>query len=129
VYEYLTGPCTLVYLAPKFKLQASALLGIVTMSYPELTLAWNDTVSLTFDFLGGGIGFGYSIGAGIEYSISDNVSLLLNVSYTGTTISYNSSAITWNSPGYYPYVENHPNDATTMSTGIIKPTIGVVFKL
>jgi len=127
VNEYLIGPYISLNLVPKLNLKVSALVGIVDIAYPELSLAVNDTVTETLDFQGG-LNFGYSFGAGFEYNVSSSIGIFLNVAYTGSTITYGGWTQTYSAPGYYPFTISHSNDATTMTTGLLKQTIGIEVK-
>ncbi|MGP8217419.1 MAG: hypothetical protein ACLQQ4_17765 [Bacteroidia bacterium] len=125
--EYLIGPYLSLPVVNKLKINISALIGLVTSSYPTLNIALNDTTVLETNF-NGGSGFAYSFSAGLEYSVNNNISLLLNFAYTETTITYSSWLATYTITGYYPVTINHNTDVTSMSTGILKPTIGISFK-
>jgi opacity protein-like surface antigen len=127
-YEYLIGPCFELPLSDKFRMNANILIGLVSASYPEVNYAYNDTVTLTTDFQGG-TGFGYSFGANLEYNISKNAAISLNVNYIGSDIKYTGFTWTLSTPGYYPLVQDHPTDVLTMQTGILKITAGITFRL
>jgi hypothetical protein len=127
VTEYMIGPYMSLLVAPKLRVELGAMIGLVTISYPEIVVALNDTLTDTYDFNGGN-GFGYCFDAGAEYSITSNLSILINVAYTGSTIKYNGFDETLNSPGYYPYTFSHDTDVPYMTTAIIKPTIGIALK-
>lgn len=126
--EYMIGPYMSMPLSSKLRLNASASIGLVSLGYPEIIVAVNDTVTDTFDFQGGS-GFGYCLDAGLEYKISPGIGLLFNIAYSATTISYNGFQETLNTAGYYPYIVDHSTDTPYMTTSILKPTIGIVFKL
>jgi opacity protein-like surface antigen len=125
--EYLIGPFVSLPLSQKFTAKISAMIGIASSSYPSIDIALNDTLTAELDFNGGN-GFAYNIGAGIEYNVNSNLSILLNLSYTGVTINYPSWMETYSSPGYYPLQITHSNDETQMSIGLLKPTLGIDYK-
>lgn len=126
--EYLIGPYFSFPAGNKLFIKVSALAGLVTNSYPPVDITLNDTTSIEINFTAGR-GFGYSLGAGIAYSVSSNVNVLLNIAYTGALIKYNGWTETVSFTGYYPFAISHANDVANMPTGIIKPTIGIEFKL
>jgi outer membrane protein W len=124
--EYLIGPYFFLQLSSKFRLKLSAMIGLAANSYPTMDLAINDTTTYERD-INGGSGLAFCFGAGVEYQINDNLSLLLNVAYTETKISY-SGWIESSSNGYYIQTWNHSTDVETMSTGLLKPTLGIDYK-
>ncbi len=129
--EYLLGPCFSLPISNKFKFRVSLLAGIVTNNYPTIDVALNDTTTYEVTF-NGATNFAYSIGAGIIYNVTDNIAVQLNLNYTGTTITYTGWTGIYTINGgvysYYPYTSNHPNDVTSMTAGLLKPTFGVEFK-
>jgi len=132
--EYLIGPVFCFNMGSKWKINATILGGFAQNNYPQLTLAFNDTVDYTRAINNGRFSFAFSVGAGISYSITDNLDLSFNMSYMGTTILYPNwiETLQINSPNpayyYLPIITNHTNNQTSMETGILKPTIGITVK-
>ena len=129
--EYLIGPYLSFPVGCKFHIKINALIGLVANSYPVLDVALSDTTTYVRE-LTKGKGLGFNFGLGLEYSVNSTISILLNSNYTYADISYSSwtETLTYSIPGYYPLTltRQHPTDATSMSTGIIKSTIGIEFK-
>lgn len=126
--EYLIGPYFTLPAGNKFSIKMHALLGLMANKYPPLDITLNDTTAIEIDFTAGR-GFAYNFGIGAEYKLNNNVSITFNVAYTGTSISYNGWIETISFTGYYPFSISHSNDVASMSTGILRPTIGIEFKL
>ena len=127
-YEYLIGPCFSLPISDKFNVNANILIGFVSAAYPEISYPYNDTITLTTDFQSGS-GFGYNFGANLEYNFSKSLAASFNVNYMGADIKYTGFTWTLSTPGYYPFVQDHPTDVLTMQTGILKITVGVVLRL
>ena len=129
--EYLIGPYVSLALSNKFSINFNGMIGLVTNTYPTLSVAINDTESVERTF-SGGAGFGYNLGAGLSYNVSDNVTLTLNGNYMGSTITYSG----WTETDYVSVpslgiagtaTATHSNDVT-MVTGILKIALGIEFK-
>ena len=132
--EFLIGPVFNFNLASKLKLTAGIYIGLARNNYPEFTISLNDTLTDTRTLQNGNLSFAYSVSGGISYAVTDNIDITADVSYTGVALHYPSWTDTYQAistnPAYYylPLSFNHPNNKTTMATGILKPCIGVVFK-
>jgi opacity protein-like surface antigen len=125
--EYLIGPFVSFSVADKIRINACALFGFVTNSYPVINIALNDTTTLQVNFTSA-LNFGYRLGAGVEYSVNKNISVVFQVAYLQSNITYPSWSETYTIPGYYPLNQTHSTDVTTMTTGILSPTIGLKLK-
>lgn len=123
--EYLIGPFV-VLPQGNFRFTFNALVGLVTVAYPEITCTAHDT-SYTYDFQGGS-GFAYDLGAGVEYNFSKRFAAALNINYMNANIQYNGFSITGTIPGYYPAYYSSPTDVLTMPTGILKITAGAILR-
>lgn len=130
VGEYLIGPYILIPTPGKLKIEFKALFGLTSMNYPTLsysesaggfTASGNITVKSAS-------GFGYNIGAGIEYLVTDQIGLHFDIAYGGTTASYPSITQTASETGF-PTTTKTQNTAMTMSVGMIQPTVGVSINL
>jgi len=128
--EYLIGPYFYFPLGTQSKLSLSAfaLVGFVSSNYPEVSLAINDTVNAAIQFLQGGNRFGFCFGGTLACSLSDNIDVTFNISYSQTKAVFPSWTETFTAPGYYPATLSHPTDQTSMPIGLLKPTIGIAFK-
>jgi hypothetical protein len=126
--EYLIGACVSYPLAKNLNFKASALIGLVNSNYPSLNIALSDTETYQRD-INGGSGFAYNIMAGITYNITNSIGIAVNVAYTGTTVFYPSWTETATYTGYYPFSVSHNSDVLTMTMGLLKPTIGIEFRL
>jgi len=126
VDEFLIGPYLSFSIGTKVRVNIGALIGIVNISYPDIYQTVNDTLSDEWGFKGG-VNFGYSAFAEIEYSISSNIGILINASYTGSDITYNSWTWSGTSTNYtYTYIG--PTFQTNMQTGLLKISTGLVVK-
>ncbi|HVA97397.1 MAG TPA: outer membrane beta-barrel protein [Bacteroidia bacterium] len=128
VGQYLVGPFLSLPASDKLKIDIRVLVGLVTANLPTGTAAANDGSGETLITSGnGGSGFGYQLGGGIKYNLSDKMGLTVNIAYTGSTINYTG----------YKYVYSGPYNATTinttakrtMSTGLLTTTVGIAFNL
>ncbi len=132
--EYLIGPYC-YFQEGKLTGKLSAMIGMVTNTYPPMNMAINDTTTLAISMNNGGSGFAYSFNAQLEYAISPRTSIYFNAGYTGATISYAGYTVTETAIGkfaIYRYIlpdPTHPNDITLMNTGIIRVSAGFVFAL
>lgn len=130
--EYLVGPFINFPLSDKFTIKLNAMVGLVTNTYPTLSVNTADTFMVERT-VNGGAGFGYSASAGLDYNITSSLSLLFNVSYTGSTILYpgwsETDFVTFPTLGVTGSVTvDHSTAIATMQTGIIKSTIGIELK-
>jgi hypothetical protein len=130
--EYLVGPFVNFELSDKFNIKVNAMLGLVTNTYPTLSVNLSDTFSVERT-INGGAGFGYSFSAGLEYNVNDNLSIMLSVSYLGSTILYPG----WTETDFvsFPSINatgtataDHSSAIANMQTGIIKPAICIELK-
>jgi len=122
--EYLIGPFV-VLPEGNFRFTFSALVGLASVAYPEITCNAHDT-TYTYDFQGGS-GFAYNLGAGAEYNFSKWFAALVNINYMNATIQYNGYSITGTIPGYIAYYSS-PTDVLSMPTGMLKITAGIVLR-
>ncbi len=123
--EYLIGPYISFSQGPKLKFEADAMIGLVTANYPSVAFSIVDTTE-TFSF-NAGKSFGYSFGGAVKYSITEQLDIAINASYTQASMTYPGWTDTFTAPGYYPYVRQHTSDITNMPMGILKITAGIVF--
>ncbi len=130
--EYLIGPYYYFQVGNKFTCKLSAMIGLVTNTYPTFSLKVNDTTTYTRTLNSGGSGFAYSFGTQLEYAVTPRTSLYMNVTYTGANIYYPGWEEDLTAVGKY-YIYNarvhHPNDITFMNTGILKISAGIIFSL
>lgn len=133
--EYLIGPYYYFREGNKFTCKLSAMIGLVTNTYPDFNLMLNDTTTLKIKMNNGGSAFAYSFSAQLEYMLTPRTSIYLNAGYTGAKISYAGWTIEQTAVGkYYSYSWNfpdphHPNDITFMNTAILKVSAGFIFSL
>ena len=125
--EYMIGPCFSFSEWKRVKIDLNVLIGLATSTYPDLTLTVGRDTTESFVF-NPGKSFAYSFGAAVRYSLTDDLDLLLGVSYTETKMSYPGMTVTFTIPGYYGTL-SRPTDVTSMTIGILRPTIGLVLKL
>lgn len=126
VGEYLIGPYIYIPTPGKIKVEFHALVGLTSMNYPNITYtetAFGFSVTDAI-VVKSSSGFGYNIGAGLEYKLNDKIGIHLDVAYGGTTASYPSSTSTETETGFTPQTQTH-NTAVTMSVGMIQPTVGI----
>ncbi|HXB11287.1 MAG TPA: hypothetical protein VNZ45_04830 [Bacteroidia bacterium] len=130
--EYLVGAFVNLPISERLNFKLSALIGLVTNTYPTLSVNLNDTIMIQRT-VSGGAGLGYSFGASLTYSLSENINIALNCSYTGSTINYAG----WSETDYITFPSlgvtgsatlDHSAAIGTMQTGIIKPSIGIELK-
>ncbi len=130
--EYLVGAFLNLPISGKFNFRVSAMMGLVTNNYPTLNVNLNDTIMIQRT-VSGGSGFGYCFTGSLTYNISENISLALNCSYTGSTINYAG----WSETDYVTFPSlgvtgtatlDHSSAIGTMQTGLLKPSIGIEFK-
>lgn len=132
--EYLVGACFSYPVMKNFNFKAGALIGLINSNYPSINIALNDTVTYVRD-INGGSGFAFCLMAGLTYNITNSIGIVANIAYTGSTILYagwtETASFASTNPGiaYYPNSSSHPTDVLSMSTGILKPTIGIEFRL
>jgi hypothetical protein len=126
--EYLIGPCFSFPLAKKLNFKFNILIGLVNSNYPSINIALNDTTTYERD-INGGSGFAYNLMGSFVYSITNSIGIIGSLSYMGSTILYPNWTETVTYTGYYPYSISHSTDVLNMKMGILKPTIGVEFRL
>jgi len=130
--EYMVGPFFNLALSDKINFKITAMLGLVTNTYPILSVNLSDTVSVQRT-VSGGAGIGYSFSAALSYNITDNIDILLNIGYTGCAINYagwsETDIVSFPTLGQTGTATlDHPTAICVMQTGIIKPTLGIEFK-
>lgn len=126
-FEFLIGPFVSVPLSDKFKFNVSALIGEVSVTYPEIDIQIVDT-TYSYNFTGG-TGFAYNIGASLEYQATKSLSVCLEANYLASVITYSGYSETANCPGYYPAYYTSPTYSITMSMGLLKIMAGIALKL
>jgi hypothetical protein len=122
--EYLVGGFG-SFPVDKFRFTVNALVGLVSMGYPEISCAAHDT-TYTYD-LQGGSGFGYDLGGSAEYDISSRIAVSVNINYLGSNVQYNGFSITGSTPTSIGYFSS-TSDVLSLPTGILKITIGAVLR-
>ncbi len=128
VGQYLIGPFVSFPCGDKLRVDIRVLVGLVMANTPtetETTTFSGQTATDVFSG-DGGSGFGYQFGAGIKYSFSSAIGLLVNVDYAGSTLSYTGYTDNQTSPfGSFTY--KNTTLKSTMSLGIITTTVGIGF--
>ena len=128
VGQYLVGPFAYFPAGDKLRITVRALFGLVTANTPTETFTTTvfSTTATSVTSGNSGSGFGYQFGAGIKYNFSDNVGLLFNVDYAGSTIAYTGYTV---ASTFGSSSSTHENTTlkSTMDLGIISTTLGVAF--
>lgn len=121
VTEYFLGPKYSIPVSKNCSIESKVLVGLITVASPPLTYSGADTVWYQY---AKGEGFGYNIGAGVNYSINPDDNLVfaihLNADYVGSEIKFPNYTITTN-----PFLYNTYNVPKTMTLGILHLSIGL----
>lgn len=122
--EYLVGPFFAIPAGDKIKINIRALVGLVTANTPTITeseTVFGQTVSFTISGKPGS-GFGYQAAAGLQYNMSDNLGLKLDLAYTGSTIAYKKGITESSASGSQSM---YTSLKRTMSVGLFTVSAGV----
>lgn len=129
--QYLVGPYG-SFGADKLKFNVRLLVGLVTANRPTMTrTSTYGGQSYTDEYSGkGASGFGYQLGAGIVYSLNDNMGLTVNLAYTGSSVTYTG----YTSVGPNPFTGSTVTTTNTtlkqtMSLGLLTASVGLAFNL
>ncbi|MEO6883391.1 MAG: hypothetical protein ABI199_05120 [Bacteroidia bacterium] len=130
VGQYLAGPFLSLPASNKLKVNIRVLVGLVTANMPTETInGYFDTETVSGN---GGIGFGYQLGAGLKYNLSDKIGLTFNVAYTGASICYagysDAQIGTYQSGTSFNYTKTYTTKST-MPIGLVTSTLGLAFNL
>lgn len=124
--EYLAGFNVLVPVAYKISFEFTALGGLMTANYPEISYVIQG-VNVTVDFNSSNV-LGFNFGGAFKYAYSPAVDFVFKVEYSLATMVYPGNTYVF-SYGYYSSPpQNYTNDITKMPAGILKPEIGISFK-
>lgn len=147
--QYLIGPYIQIPLTNKLNLEFKGLFGLTSSNYPTLSYSSSFIISTygqietwaTSNSYKTSLSFGYNIGAGLKYMITDVLGLHFNLCYGGAAASYSSytetgttaiSAVTYGSstiPGSTSQINVTHKTPTTMSIGLIEVTVGASIDL
>lgn len=120
IFQLLVGPYFAFPVSYKIKIELKGLFGLTSANYPIVSSSpFNPNngagvITVTYSYSGAN-NLGYVLGAGIKYKVWYNVGLHLDVSYSGSSISYPTS----------PQGSNSTNSNLDMSLGMILLTGGV----
>jgi Outer membrane protein beta-barrel domain len=128
--QYLIGPYISIPVGGgKLKVEIKGLVGLTAANYPTLSynysaLGITESESVTVKSYSG---FGYNVGAGLEYMMSDMLGLHFNICYGGTSVSYPGYTVTA-TEGTLSVNQTHSTDLA-MSLGLIQVTVGASIEL
>lgn len=125
--QYLIGPFLALPAGDKLKINLRLLVGLVTANTPTITVGENNNVTSTYSGKGGS-GFGYQFGAGIQYNFSESLGMMVNIGYTGSSISYTGYTQSQTNPAL-SWTYTNTTLKQTMSMGLITATIGLAINL
>jgi len=140
--QYLAGPYVSIPVGKKLSLEARALVGLITSSYPEITASASGTAGFfgsitasTDTKYKSGAAFGYSGSVGAKYMLGSHFGLTLHVAYSGSNMKYPNYTVhtTEISSGYFstaiPSVNttNTYNTPVHMSIGMINISAGAAY--
>jgi hypothetical protein len=141
--QFLVGPYFNFSASDNLKIEFKALIGLTTANYPALSFTYNynsayETISETGSFtVNSTSGFGYNIGAGLEYMVTGNLGLHFNLCYGGSSISYPSYTRSYSeiitilnsNTTTTPSNSTIHNTPMSMSIGLLQLTLGCSFDL
>ncbi|HXB11563.1 MAG TPA: hypothetical protein VNZ45_06235 [Bacteroidia bacterium] len=126
IAQYLGGPYFYIPINDKFCFEIRILAGLISSTYPDITITSNvpNNYSSYFYKYAVGQGFGYGASVGGKYMIDPNVGVVANVSYTGGTMTYAGLDYNYTTPSGFLYGGFSFSDRT-MSVGIVSITAGL----
>ena len=127
--SYLVGPCFKFPVSDKLTVEARALGGLMTAKLATVTEDIPSFIKNEISYTATKA-FGYNVGLGLKYNVSDNIGITLGADYLGGTPVFKEIKV--NSSGTFfgvPFNESVTSGGhkLAMSTGVLNTTLGLTF--
>ncbi|HTA28042.1 MAG TPA: hypothetical protein VK809_09655 [Bacteroidia bacterium] len=138
ILQYLIGPDAELRIGKYFKIEAKALIGLMSANYPTLSYSGlpNGLPTALYSFPQGS-GFSYNLGTGIKYIAAEGpVAVHVDVAYAGSTVNFSSySMALYTPPTNNPATSNNYissavyNTPKSLSVSMFQFTLGLSVEL
>jgi hypothetical protein len=114
---FLVGPFASFKVSDKFYIEPRVMGGLTSISNPEINITFSNNTWLK-QISTDASGFGYLIGAGVKYNLSEKWCLIGNIDYTGASIDFKDVTTTYSNG----FIQKSSNTLTFAS---VNSTIGI----